>query len=116
MLVELVLAAFLQSAIVSNPRAVEFECADHGSDTGHEIDILDSANVVIQTIQGGDPAPIGIQNGLPLVRISINVQPIAFGNYTVKVRAVAGTLKSVDSLPASFTRVPGQPTNVKVGG
>jgi hypothetical protein len=112
MILEWLLVAALQTAVVNNPRAVLFSCPDHASDTGHEIDIIDSTGTVIQTIQGGDP--VADANGG--VRIDINVQPIAFGNYSVKVRAVAGALKSADSLPASFSRVPGQPANVKVSG
>lgn len=106
------LVALLFQALVSNPRAVIFQCPDHAQDSGHEIDILNSSGAVIQTIQGGDPAADA--NGD--VRVDINVQPIAFGNYTVRVRAVAGALKSLDSDPASFARVPGRPIGVRVSG
>lgn len=103
--------AFAQT--VKNPRAVIFTCVDHAQDTGHEIDILDSKGVVIQTIQGGDPAADA--NGD--VTIAINVQPVTFGSYTIKVRAVAGALKSVDSAPSVvWERVPGQPGQPRVGG
>lgn len=112
MIFELLIAIALLQAVPSNPRAVVFQCPDHAQDTAHELDIVDSAGVVIQTIQGGDPPAAA--NGD--VTIAINVQPIAFGVYTVRVRAVAGSLKSVDSDPATFARVPGKPTDVRLGG
>lgn len=98
---------------VKNPRAVIFTCPDHATDTGHEIDILDAKGVVIQTIQGGDPAADASGD----VTITINVQPVTFGSYTIKVRAVAGVLKSPDSMASAvWERVPGQPGQPRTGG
>ncbi len=106
MIAELLLAsALLQTAPVKNPTSVTVACPDHAQDTGHEIDIV-SDGVVVQTIQGGDPA--ASTDGS--VTFALNVQPIKFGGYTVVVRATAGTIKSPDS-PASdvWERSPGAP-------
>lgn len=102
----LLLVGLLQVPPVANPRAVTFQCPDHAQDTGHEVDIRDSTGAVIQTLQGGDPPADA--NGD--VTIPINVQPITFGTYTIVVRAVAGSLKSADSVASdAWTRVPGAP-------
>ena len=83
-----------------------FTCPDHATDDGHEVDIVDSTGVVIQTIQGGDPAADAQGN----VSILINVQPVKFGLYTFVVRAKAGALMSVNSAPSDvWQRAPGQP-------
>jgi hypothetical protein len=112
MLEALILALALQtSTIVKNPRNVEFTCSDHATDTAHELDIINASGAVIQTLQLGDP-PMGTDN---IVRATINVQPIAFGTYTAKVRALVGTSKSEDSLPSNpFERAPGTPGSVIV--
>jgi hypothetical protein len=103
----------LLQAPVKNPRAVIFTCVDHATDTGHEVDIINAQGVVVQTINGGDP--LADANGD--VTVEFNVQPITFGAYTVRVRAVAGAIKSADSLPSDvWERVPGQPGKPKVGG
>lgn len=92
--------------MVKNPSAVTFTCPDHDQDTAHEIDIVDSNGVVVQTIIGGDPAP----NADGSVTIPINVQPIKFGTYTFIVRATAGGVKSPDSPPSDpWERAPGAP-------
>ena len=90
---------------VKNPTSVTITCPDHNQDTGHEIDIV-SAGIVVQTIQGGDPAP----NTDGSVTFTMNVQPIKFGSYTTVVRATSGTIKS-DNSPASdaWDRSPGAP-------
>ena len=82
--------------VIKNPRAVTFTCPDHGRDDGHEVDIINSAGVVIQTLQGGDPPA----DASGVVTVVLNVQPIAFGSYTIVVRAVAGTAKSTNSVPS----------------
>ena len=97
--------------IPRNPRNIEFVCADHDRDDQHELDILDSGGNVIQTILLGDP-PVG-QDGI--VRTTINIQPITFGEYTARVRARAGDLISLNSAPSNmFLRAPGQPSGVIV--
>lgn len=110
------LAAVAASAqTVQNPRRVIFTASeDHDQLTAYEIDIVRvSDGVVMQTISAGLPAPDG--NGD--VTVGLNVQPIAFGTYVVRVRAVAGTNKSVDSEPSNlWERVPGPPGKPSVGG
>lgn len=110
MLGELLLLALLQTGggMINNPSAVSFTCPDHATDTGHEIDIVrESDGVVIQTINGGDP-PLNANNE---VVIPLNVQPVAFGQYRITVRAVAGELKSENSpLSDLWQRVPGAPS------
>lgn len=109
----LLFAGTASAQTVKNPRLVTFTCPDHAVDTGHEIDIIDAKGVVVQTIQGGDPA----LNATGEVEVVINVQPVAFGTYTMKVRAVAGALKSADSVATDpWERVPGAPGKPKVGG
>mgnify|MGYP001582814753 CR=1 FL=1 len=91
---------------VKNPIAVEFDCPDHAGDTGHEVDIINAIGVVVQTLTVGDPPAV---NGR--VTVNLNVQPISFGAYTIKIRAVALEVKSVDSVPSDvWERVPGQPS------
>jgi hypothetical protein len=98
---------------VTNPRAVIFQCPDHAKDTGHEIDIINAAGVVVQTITAGDPA----EDAAGDVEIGFNVQPMGFGSYTVKVRATFGAMRSLDSEPSVvWERVPGKPGAPRVGG
>jgi hypothetical protein len=92
---------------VVNPTFVTVpSCPDHDQDTGHDIDILDTAGVVTQTIAGGDPGAAA--NGS--VTFAINVQPVKFGAFTFVVRATAAGIKSPNS-PASdpWHRAPGAP-------
>jgi hypothetical protein len=114
MIAELLLAAtMLQSTPApKNPTTVTFNCADHDRDDQHELDIIRvSDGAVIQTVLLGDPAADA--NGV--VTATVNVQPIAFGQYKVRVRAVAGTVKSADSADSNvFDRVPGSPTKVNI--
>lgn len=119
-IVLLLIIAFLASIAVSarqnirNPRAVSFQCPDHAQDDQHQVDIVSSSGTVIQTILGGDPPA----DGSGVVTIPLNVQPIAFGtNYTVRVRAVAGSAVSDSGVSDNvFDRVPGAPSRVTIGG
>lgn len=100
------LVAVGAEAQVKNPRAIAFTCPDHATDTGHEVDVIDAKGVVIQTIQGGDPA----LNAAGEVEIPLNLQPVAFGAYMFRVRATAGAVKSPDSVASEvWERTPGQP-------
>lgn len=96
---------------IKNPSGLTFTCPDHALDDQHEIDIVRQADgVVVQTLLVGDP-PADISGD---VQVSVNVQPIAFGLYVFKVRAVAGTSKSDTSNPSPvWERAPGKPTNVR---
>lgn len=112
MLGELTLALMLQlTAPVKNPTKVLIVCPDHDQDNEHEIDIIDTNGTVVQTLLGGDPAR-DANGDVPFL---INVQPVKFGIYTVKVRAVSVGLKGEDSLPSNlWERVPGAPGTPKV--
>lgn len=112
MLETLLLAAVLQQPLVQNPRQVAFTCPDHALDDQHEMDIVRTSDgVVIQTLQLGDP-PMNEQGE---VVASINVQPVTFGTYVVRVRVIAGTLRSIDSTDSNqWVRAPGQAGSVTV--
>ena len=95
---------------VKNPSGVAFLCPDHATDDQHEVDIVREADgVVVATLLGGDPPLVGSE-----VVIPVNVQPVAFGQYRFVVRAVAGLIKSNNSLSSEvWERAPGRPTNVR---
>lgn len=100
-------AATQAAGPVRNPTGVTFTCPDHALDDGHEVDIVDSVTgVVLQTIQGGDPAA----DAQGIVTVQLNVQPVKFGTYVFIVRAKAGTNMSPNSPPSEvWMRSPGAP-------
>jgi len=99
--------AHAQVPAIKNPSAVSFNSADHALVTGYEIDVISSTGMVLQTMLMGK----GTQDASGTVTLILNLQPIAFGTYTLRARAVVGTTKSVDSLPSDpFERAPGQPS------
>jgi hypothetical protein len=113
MIAELVMAVAIhtaQAATVKNPRTVEFTCPDHDRDDQHELDIVRTSDgAVIQTLQLGDPAV----DGDGLVRASINVQPVSFGEYVVRVRVLAQGVSSDNSADSNvWQRAPGSPGGV----
>lgn len=96
-----------------NPRTVRWtQSADHATVTSYHLDIIEATSgAVIATLDLGigveDPAAPGDREE------TINVQPIAFGEYCVVMRAVAGALESEDSAPSNtFVRRPGAPDMV----
>jgi len=97
-------------ASVKNPRFIDFECPDHTLDDQHELEIVRvSDGVVIQTILLGDPPA----TTLGIVTAPLNIQPVAFGTYFVRIRAVVGTVKSELSDPSNtWDRVPGKPSGL----
>jgi hypothetical protein len=104
-------ALVLQAAPVKNPTVIQFDCPDHAQDTEHELDVIDSAGVVISTLLLGDPPAVSGST----VEATISVQPVKFGSYRFAVRAVASGVKSVNSAPSDlWERVPGQPGKVVV--
>lgn len=107
MILELVLASAMQTALIRNPSGIAFTCPDHALDSQHEVDVIDVATgQVISTILLGDP-PL---NAAGEVEAAISVQPIKFGQYRFQVRAVAGPVKSVSSdVSAVWERAPGKP-------
>ena len=108
-----VMAMLQAPGLVKNPTKVEFDCPDHAVDTGHEMDIINAAGTVLQTLSLGDPAMVAGKVVAP-----INVQPIAFGAYTAKVRVVVQPasgppVKSEDSGPSNvWERTAMQPVSV----
>ena len=97
--------------VIKNPSGLAFQCPDHALDDAHEIAIVrESDGVTIQTIAAGDP---------PLVEgevvAAINVQPVAFGQYRFRVRAIAGGVASDWSeLSDVWERAPGRPSGLVV--
>ncbi len=100
---------------MKNPAAVAFESPDHAKLTGYEVDIVSAANAVVQTVTTGK----GTQDTAGVVTLPFPVQQLAFGLYTVRVRAVAtvagAQVKSADSAPSDvFERAPSQPIKVTI--
>ena len=110
------LALLQNPTIIKNPTKLQFTCPDHAVDTGHEADIVNAGGVVIQTLTIGDPAEVAGK-----VLAAINVQPIVFGSYMIKVRATVqpvngALLKSEDSNASNvWERAAMTPTDVVVG-
>lgn len=107
-------AASAQVPAVKNPTAVTFDSVDHANLTGYEVDIIRVADaVVIQTINVAKAATTVLTGGR--IKIDLNVQPISFGSYTLKIRSIAGVIESPDS-PASdqWERSPGSPSKPTV--
>jgi len=97
-----------------NPTGAEWTCsADHAAVTSYDIGwFLAGATSPVSTVDLGKPT------GPTLCTAVINVQPLAFAEYTAKVRAkITGTptLYSEWSDPSNlFQRVPGKPGGVVV--
>lgn len=98
--------------IVVNPTRIVFQCPDHAQDTNHDVQILRQDGTVLSTLTDvGDPAAAA--NGD--VTLPLNVQPIAFGSYTARVRAKAGTSVGEWSNPtAVWSRSVETPTGARV--
>ena len=99
-----------QTPPVKNPSGVTFVSPDHDTITNYEVDIvIASTGSVLTTIVAGKGT---LSNGV--VTLPLNVQPIVFGTYTLRVRAVASpTLKSDDSDASDpWERVPGAPSKL----
>jgi hypothetical protein len=105
----LLLCPVVAQAQVKNPTQVEFTSPDHALLSAYEVDIVRADSTVAQTLTIA--ASMGVVQPNGNIRLMLNVQPIAFGQYTIVVRAVAGTLES-DNSPASdpWERVPGAPS------
>ncbi|MGH2667509.1 MAG: hypothetical protein ACRDH5_00025 [bacterium] len=95
-------------APVKNPRGVTWAgCPDHDRDDNHEVGIFDAASgASVQVLSVGDPALT--DGAYPAL---VNVQPIAFGRYVFRVRALVGALASDWSEPTEvWERAPGKPS------
>lgn len=108
----LLLVPSLAMAQAKNPTKATFQPGpDAALVTGYELDIVNAAGTVVQTMVF--PAQPADANGE--VTLTINVQPVAFGDYTAVVRNVVGSVKSANSLPSEmWQRVPGAPSKPKV--
>lgn len=106
------MVALAQVPPVKNPSKLSFTSIDHAQATGYEVDILNGATgVLVQTLNTGK----GTQDAAGVVTIQINVQPIIFGQYTFKVRAVAGAVKGDDSAASDlWERSPTSPSKPQV--
>lgn len=103
---------------IQNPTLIAFTPSpDHALISNYRAEILSSAGAVMATIDLGKPAiclvASGACLGIPVgdIPAAIQVQPIAFGSYTIVVRAMAGTIAGVPSPPTEvFDRAPGAPS------
>lgn len=102
---------FAQPVTLRNPNFIVFTCQDHDRDDEHEAEIVDvRTGGVVQTMLLGDPPLTG-----SLVIAEVNLRPLAFGSYVVRVRAVANGQRSETSDPSPvWERAPGKPLNVDV--
>jgi hypothetical protein len=112
MILELALTALLQVPAIINPSGLRFTCPDHAQDTDHEVDIINvETGQVEATLLVGDPPADAAGD----VVVTLNIQPIKFGQKRFQVRAVAGAEKS-DNSPLSdvWRRSPGSPGKATV--
>lgn len=93
--------------VIKNPTGYQFTCPDHAGDDAHDLAIIrESDGVTVQTLALGDP----LVNAQGLVVGALNVQPLAFGAYRARVRAVGNGIASDWSEPtAVWERAPGKP-------
>jgi hypothetical protein len=114
MFVEIAFAALLQVPAIVNPTGLIFQCPDHAQDSQHEVDIINvDTGQVEATLLVGDPPADAAGD----VVVSLNIQPIKFGQKRFQVRAVAGADKSENSPVSDVWRrapnAPGKATVVK---
>lgn len=97
--------------VPKNPTGLAWTCPDHALDDAHEIAIVrESDGVTIQTLAAGDPPLTGTE-----VVAALNVQPVAFGQYRFRVRALAaGVSSDWSELSEIWERAPGKPTGLVV--
>lgn len=108
-------AAAQTPAVPKNPTTLMFTpSTDDAQVTAYEVDIVQTSDgAVIQTLSIPRESFQMLATGDLQTRV--NVQPVKFGHYVVKVRAVATALKSEDSLPSNeWERVPGAPSRPTV--
>ena len=104
-------AASAQTTVKNPTKAIFAPGADAALVTGYELDIINAAGTVVQTMTFPAQTPDG--NGE--VTLTINVQPVSFGSYTAVVRNVYQSIKSVNSNTSDvWERAPGQPAKPKV--
>jgi hypothetical protein len=110
-LAALLVATAAAAQTVKNPTKAIFTSPDAANVTGYELDIINEAGAVVQTMTF--PAtPADPQGEVTLV---INVQPVNFGKYTSVVRAIYQAVKSINSNTSDvWERAPGQPSKPKM--
>ncbi len=99
---------------VVNPNALIFiPSVDHATLTSYEADIVNSSGAIVQTISLGKPVP----NSNNEITVPLNVQPVSFGTYTIRVRSMgvdAATKAPISGVPSTATeqwdRSPGPPS------
>lgn len=92
---------------VKNPTLLTFTSPDWAQVSSHEIEIIRTSDgSVIQTLV--DSGPYTSED----ISVSINVMPVAFGEYVVKVRACSTTpCDGILSDPSNlWNRAPGKPS------
>lgn len=108
--------AHAQTTPIKNPRQLAFTSSDHALVDRYEIDVLKLDGSVVQTLTV-QKADTSVDSATGDILVSLNVQPIAFGQYQFRVRAVAGTVSSDNSANSdTWERAPGQPGKPAVKG
>lgn len=104
-------AAQAQTTVKNPTKAIFNPGADAASVTGYELDIINAAGAVVQTLT----FPAQTPDAQGEVTLTFNVQPIGFGAYTAVVRNVYQAIKSINSNVSDvWERAPGQPSKPKV--
>lgn len=103
----LLIASSAWAQNVKNPTLLTFTSSDWATVTSHEIEIIRTSDgTVIQTLV--DNGPYTSED----ISVSINVMPVAFGEYIVKAKACSTSPCDGIQSDASNTwdRVPGKPS------
>lgn len=107
LVIALLIATSAQAQNVKNPTLLTFTSPDWSQVVSHEIEIVRTSDgVVIQTLV--DNGPYTSED----ISVSINVMPVAFGEYVIKARACA--LTPCDGIQSDesnkWDRAPGKPS------
>jgi hypothetical protein len=103
--------ALAQTPVKNPNRAVFTVGPDAAQVTGYELDIINSQGAVVQTLTFPAQTPDAAGD----VTLTFNVQPVAFGTYTVVVRNISNATKSTNSTASEvWERAPGQPSKPRV--
>jgi len=98
---------------VVNPTRVCFEVSpDHDALDRYDLDLIDPAGGIVNTINMGVPVPVETEDGSRWVNWpNLNVMPTMFGvGYHAVLRAVANLASSPDSDDSNlWDRAPGRP-------
>ena len=114
----LLLPTLASAQNLPNPRLAEWTASiDHATITSYELGFfLAGATSPVSIVDAGKPGVdivVGCSAPTPCIQYIINVMPLAFNEYTAKVRAKAGILYSEWSDSSNpFQRVPGKPGKI----